>query len=200
MNHQIAKLNLIGGRSLLSFFCFAISLSSGVFAAGGIVTDGTVGAPGNLGASHTLSGGGNTPEMVTVTQAMGSTAGTNLFHSFSEFNIASGQKVTFTEDKAGFIQNVIARVTGNEASHIHGTLSVTPEGKANFYLLNPNGVLFGNGAQIDVPGDFHVTTASYVKFQDGAKYGADPVTSRLSSSAPSAFGFTEASKSTNVLI
>lgn len=199
MTHQISVSRVIRGRSLFAALFLVTLHSSGASAAGGIVTDGTVGAPGNLGIGQTLTGG-NSSDPVTVTQAMGSTVGTNLFHSFSGFNIAPGQRVTFTEDKAGFIDNVITRVTGNEVSHINGLLSVTPGGKANFYLLNPNGVLFGKGAIIDVPGDFHVTTASYLKFKDGTQYGADPATSQLSSVMPSAFGFTEASKFTNVLI
>jgi hypothetical protein len=77
---------------------------------------------------------------------------------------------------------------------------VTPEGHANFYLLNPNGVLFGSGAHIDVPGDFHVTTAHFIKFQDGAKYGANPVHSELSSTEPASFGFNASNHTNNVLI
>lgn len=159
------------------------------------MTDGTVGAAGHLGAPQTLSGSD-----VKITQDMGTTKGGNVFQSFKEFNIGSGQTVTFTENSAGFINNVIARVTGKETSNINGTLRVTPEGHANFYLLNPNGVLFGSGAHIDVPGDFHVTTAHFIKFQDGAKYGANPVHSELSRTEPASFGFTASTHSNNVLI
>ncbi|NBS17471.1 MAG: filamentous hemagglutinin N-terminal domain-containing protein, partial [Gammaproteobacteria bacterium] len=88
-----------------------------------------------------------------------------------------------------------------DVSQINGTLRVTPDGgHANFYLLNPNGVLFGKGASIDVPGDFHVTTAHFIKFQDGAKYGSDPVHSRLTSAAPASFGFTSGTKANNILL
>ena len=162
---------------------------------GGIVTDGSLGHP-----STVLSPGIGGPEQVVIPQSAGQTSGHNLFQSFSNFNISKGQTVTFAEDQKGFVENVIARVTGKETSEINGTLRVTPEGRANFYLLNPNGVLFGNGAQIDVPGDFHVTTASFVKFKDGAKFGADPVASQLSASSPSAFGFSASNHNNNVLI
>ena len=165
------------------------------YANGGIVTDGTLGRP-----STVFSPGIGGPEQVVIPQSAGQTTGHNLFQSFSNFNISKGQTVTFAEDQKGFVDNVIARVTGKETSSINGTLRVTPEGRANFYLLNPNGVLFGNGVQIDVPGDFHVTTAHFIKFQDGAKYSADPVHSKLSAANPSAFGFTGSSKSNNVLI
>ncbi len=181
--------------------------SGEVLANGGIVTDGSVGsqgfpsgAPGYLGSVHTLSPGGGSSD-VNVTQSMGTTVGHNLFQSFSQFNISKGQTVTFEEDNKGFVDNVIARVSGKDVSEINGTLRVTPDGgRANFYLLNPNGVLFGNGASIDVPGDFHVTTAHFIKFQDGAKFGADPVHSHLTSAAPASFGFTSGTKANNVLL
>ena len=181
--------------------------SGEVLANGGIVTDGSVGsqgfpsgAPGYLGSVHTLSPGGGSSD-VNVTQSMGTTVGHNLFQSFSQFNISKGQTVTFQEDNKGFVDNVIARVSGKDVSEINGTLRVTPDGgRANFYLLNPNGVLFGNGASIDVPGDFHVTTAHFIKFQDGAKFGADPVHSHLTSAAPASFGFTSGTKANNVLL
>lgn len=166
-----------------------------VLAQGGIVTDGTVGAAGFSGSSHSLTG-----PSVVITQDMGTTQGHNVFQSFKEFNIGSGQTVTFTENSAGFVNNIIARVTGKETSNVNGTLRVTPEGHANFYLLNPNGVMFGSGAHIDVPGDFHVTTAHFVKFQDGVKYGSDMVHSHLSSTEPASFGFTTATHNNNVLI
>ena len=168
---------------------------SALLANGGIVTDGTVGTAGHLGAPQTLTGSD-----VKITQDMGTTAGHNVFQSFKEFNIGSGQTVTFTENSTNFVNNVIARVTGKDTSNINGTLSVTPGGHANFYLLNPNGVMFGHGAQIDVPGDFHVTTAHFVKFQDGAKYGSDPVHSHLSTTEPASFGFSSGTHSNNVLI
>ena len=175
----------------------ALSLlwAGSAYANGGIVTDGSLGRP-----STVFSPGIGGPDQVVITQSAGQISGHNLFQSFSNFNINKGQTVTFTEDQKGFVDNVIARVTGNETSTINGTLRVTPAGHANFYLLNPNGVLFGNGAQIDVPGDFHVTTAHFIKFQDGAKYSADPVQSKLSAANPSSFGFTGSSKGNNVLI
>ena len=174
---------------------FSLLWAGAADANGGIVTDGSLGRP-----SSVFSPGIGGPDQVIITQSAGQISGHNLFQSFSNFNINKGQTVTFTEDQKDFVDNVIARVTGNETSTINGTLRVTPAGHANFYLLNPNGVLFGNGAQIDVPGDFHVTTAHFIKFQDGAKYSADAVHSKLSAANPSAFGFTGSSKSNNVLI
>ena len=194
LNKKRAEISLLALLLVKGFSCQ-------VHANGGIVTDGSVGFGQFHGTSSTLLP--DQTNTVTITPEMGTTSTSNshanAFYSFKTFNIDNGQTVTFTEPK--FVDNVIARVTGKDVSQIDGKLSVTQEsGHANFYLLNPNGVLFGNGASIDVPGDFHVTTAHFIKFQDGAKYGADPVHSHLTTAAPASFGFTASNHSNNVLI
>ena len=50
-------------------------------------------------------------------------------------------------------------------------------------------MVFGKGAQIDVPAGFHVSTANYLKFPDGNFYADPKAVSTLSSAAPEAFGF-----------
>jgi filamentous hemagglutinin family protein len=167
---------------------------------GGVSTDGTLGGNGYLGQPQVISGVGTDHQVITVPAAAGSLSGTNLFHSFGDFNIGRGQTVVFEDVQKNFVDNVIARVTGGSLSSIDGRLSVTPGGHANFYLLNPKGVIFGAGASIDVPGGFHVSTASFIKFQDGARFGTAPINSRLSSTDPSAFGFTNTAASNNALI
>jgi filamentous hemagglutinin family protein len=92
----------------------------------------------------------------------GALRGSNLFHSFQQFNINAGQQVFFA-NPAG-VQNIFARVTGGVSS-IQGKLGVT--GLANLFLLNPAGVLFGPQAQLDVPGAFVTSTASVVRFGSG---------------------------------
>ncbi|MBA3493646.1 MAG: filamentous hemagglutinin N-terminal domain-containing protein, partial [Gammaproteobacteria bacterium] len=155
-----------------------------------------MGGPGALGHPQRL-GGSN----VNVSESLGSRAGDNLFHSFSEFNVNSGQTVTFTENTPNTLDNVITRVTGRSTSDIHGTLQSTPGGHANFYLINPNGVTFGQGAQVDVPGAFHVSTADELKFKDGARFSAvDPNASTLTSADPAAFGFLGTSAANNGLL
>jgi len=165
-------------------------------AAGGIATDGTVGGPAALGHPQDLRG-----SKLTIPEDLGSRAGANLFHSFKDFNVQTGQTVTFTEKTPGSLDNVISRVTGSSASDIDGTLRSTPKGHADFYLINPNGVTFGPKAQVDVPAAFHVSTADEVKFKDGGKFSAvDPAASTLSSAAPAAFGFLGTSKANNGLL
>ncbi|GAB4291206.1 MAG: hypothetical protein Fur0025_26350 [Oscillatoriaceae cyanobacterium] len=98
----------------------------------------------------------------------GAIRGSNLFHSFSEFNIGEGNSVYFTNPDG--IQNIINRVTGPNPSNIFGTLGVS--GSANLYLLNPNGIIFGPNASLDIRGSFLGTTASSLLFENGIEYSA----------------------------
>jgi filamentous hemagglutinin family protein len=93
---------------------------------------------------------------------------TNLFHSFLEFNVGEGGRVYFA-NPAG-IDTIFSRVTGNDVSDIMGTLGVN--GQASLYLLNPNGIIFGEGARLDVPGSFVGTTADAVVFENGLTFSA----------------------------
>ena len=55
-------------------------------------------------------------------------------------------------------------------SPLQGTLSV--DGNANLFLMNPNGIVFGENAAIDVGGSFLTTTAENIKFNSGDRFSA----------------------------
>jgi filamentous hemagglutinin family protein len=99
----------------------------------------------------------------------GATRGTNLFHSFQEFNIDSGRSVYFTNPLG--IENILTRVTGANPSNILGTLGSTG-GNANLFLINPNGIILGLNARLDLGGSFVASTASSIKFADGTEFSA----------------------------
>ncbi|MCI0469728.1 MAG: filamentous hemagglutinin N-terminal domain-containing protein, partial [Nitrospirae bacterium] len=137
---------------------------------------------GTLGLYSDLLG----PDYV-IMDTMGKQAGANLFHSFREFNVRSGETATFTGHSG--IKNIIGRVTGGTTSWIDGIIRSTIT-NADLYLINPSGVLFGPNAQIDIPGSFHATTADYIRLgEEGRFHAARPDQSLLSVDPPSAFGF-----------
>ncbi|MBF0379190.1 MAG: filamentous hemagglutinin N-terminal domain-containing protein [Desulfamplus sp.] len=159
---------------IATLFCI-FSLSPALLYAD-ISTDGTV------GAAQTLTG----PDY-TIPETLGTIKGDNLFHSFDKFSIKTQESATFTGSDS--IKNIISRVTGGEKSEIDGTLR-SNVGKADFYFINPNGVVFGENAKVDVPAAFHVSTADELKFQDGSSFKASKSKqSTLTQASPESFGF-----------
>jgi filamentous hemagglutinin family protein len=119
-----------------------------------------------------------TTDRLNFTIEDGSRAGNNLFHSFSQFSIPTGGSANFNH--APDIQTIFTRITGPEASTIDGRLTAN----TNFYLLNPNGILFGPGAQLNLGGSFLATTADRINFADGLTFPSSNTTPLLSLSVP----------------
>ncbi|MEB3280178.1 MAG: filamentous hemagglutinin N-terminal domain-containing protein [Lyngbya sp.] len=98
----------------------------------------------------------------------GAVRGGNLFHSFQEFNVEAGRGAYFSNPDN--IVNILTRVTGGNISQILGTLGVL--GNANLFLINPNGIVFGPNARLDVGGSFFATTADGILFENGFEFAA----------------------------
>ncbi len=85
----------------------------------------------------------------------------------------------------------MSRITGANPSHLEGKLESKIPG-ANFYFLNPNGVLFGQNAQVSVPAAFHVSSAENGSFANGMQLVLDSDTglpSNLEMAPIEKFGF-----------
>jgi filamentous hemagglutinin family protein len=122
----------------------------------------------------------------------GTRAGTNLFHSFSRFDLAQGDFARWVHSAGDplTVRNVVNRVTGGDPSHIFGTIDSTALPNADFFFINPAGIVFGDGAQVDVPAAAHFSTATELRFADGAVFTvATPNGSTFSVASPAAFGF-----------
>jgi filamentous hemagglutinin family protein len=117
----------------------------------------------------------------------GARRNSNLLHSFLEFNIKEGQKIYFANPEG--VVNIVTRVTGGNISEILGTLGV--DGNANLFLINPNGIFFGQNAQLDLRGSFLASTASSIKFADGYEFSATSTQSQplLTISTPVGLSF-----------
>ena len=124
----------------------------------------------------------------------GTPAGTNLYHSFAQFNVGTGdiaqfQTLTLNPDTA--MLNILGRITDANPSTIFGTIdSASFYPSANLFLMNPYGFLFGPGAMVNVGGMVSFTTANYLRLTVTGIFHADQAATSVLTSAPvAAFGF-----------
>ena len=116
----------------------------------------------------------------------GAIRGNNLFHSFEKFSVKEGSRVNFANPDG--IANIFSRVTGNNVSEILGILGV--DGNANLFLLNPNGIVFGENAAIDISGSFLATTAESINFNNGDRFSSiNPDVPSITIEIPIGLGF-----------
>jgi filamentous hemagglutinin family protein len=128
-------------------------------ALGQVVGDTTLGAESSLVTSPT-------PGSFQIDG--GATRETNLFHSFQEFSIPTNGSAFF--NNALTIENIISRVTGASGSNING--AIRTNGTANLFLINPNGIVFGAGASLNIRGSFLASTARGLLFDNGFEFSA----------------------------
>ena len=133
---------------------FFMVFSSSVLAQ--ITPDGTLGSEGSIVLPDQV-----VKDLPADLIQGGAVRGSNLFHSFLEFNVNEGQRVYFSNPTG--IDRILSRVTGSDVSDILGTLGVN--GGADLFFLNPNGIIFGGGTRLDLGGSFVVTTAKGVQFE-----------------------------------
>ena len=160
---HIGKRSQLWCKFLGKFFCSLVGwclVSSPLSAQ--ITPDGTLGTEVNT--------------VDSVTEITGGTeANSNLFHSFQDFSLSTGNTAAF--DNSLDIDNIIGRITGNNISEINGLIRAN--GNANLILINPMGISFGEGASLDIGGSFLGSTAESVIFEDGTVFNTDAAAESL---------------------
>jgi len=169
MNRFITRLSL----TCISFWAFLLLSPS----------QAQISSDGSLPVPTTVTNEGNSKFTITD----GTQVGNNLFHSFQDFSIPTNGSATFQPSAS--IINIIGRVTGNQASLIDGSFQVI--GQANLFFLNPNGIIFGKNATLNLHGSFLATTAQAIRFTDGQIFSTIPTNSLLTVSVPIGLQFGE---------
>ncbi len=95
------------------------------------------------GGSGSISASGSVMNVTQQTQ--------NMFINWDSFSVGKGEKVQFAGPQDFAVLN---RVVGHDESKIYGEISAN---RGNVYLVNPNGILIGDGAVINT-GSFIAST------------------------------------------
>ncbi len=147
--------------------------------------------PGDLGTTVTSHG-----HTTHITGGIRPGNGTNLFHSFNQFNVGPGDTAQFLNTTPTIATiNILSRVTGGNPSSISGTIDTMSYPGANLFLVNPAGIVFGPTATLHVGGSVAFTTADYLRLAEGNGsnsgifHAASTETGLLTSAPVTAFGF-----------
>lgn len=98
----------------------------------------------------------------------GNVFGGNLFHSFADFSISNGTEAFF--NNTSNIANIFARVTGGNIAELDGLIRTN--GNANLFLINPNGLIWGENSALDLGGSFLGSSTDSLLFANGTKFSA----------------------------
>src|SRR5215467_10256630 len=194
-DHDRLILSLILGFSLvLAFNPKSLVQAASPITSSGLNTQVTLSAAPPAGKTQFDITGGTRPG-----------GGTNLFHSFGNFNVPTNNIANFlnsgSSDLAGNplaaglpTSNILGRINGGNPSSIFGMIQTNGPGgfpNANLFLMNPNGFLFGPTATINVGGMVTFTTADYMRLADNTRFNAaaGPADLLLTAAPVAAFGF-----------
>ena len=155
---------------MLRFSPICLTVSGAVFLSCGIST--AVQAQ-SVQADGSAIGTLVSPSSQTFTITGGRQLQQNLFHSFSQFSIPSGGNAIFDLSGNTGVSTIFSRVTGNSISNINGLIqTVNSSNPVSLFLMNPNGIIFGPNARLDIGGSFVGTTASGIQFENGTVFNS----------------------------
>ncbi|MBF2015491.1 MAG: filamentous hemagglutinin N-terminal domain-containing protein [Rivularia sp. T60_A2020_040] len=186
-------------KVLLGFLSVSVTSIEPGFAQSNIVPDNTLGIESSQINNNNVNRNGIPSTLIEG----GAERGQNLFHSLQEFNVGEGRGAYFVVPNDN-IQNVLTRVTGNNPSEILGILGTISNrnfdpSNANLFLINPNGIVFGENASLDINGSFVGTTANGIQFGEQGFFSANnPETTPLLTVNPSAFLFSQIKQTASI--
>ncbi len=180
-------LGLFNGMLTVGLLPLGTMLLGSDFASAQVTPDGSL--------NTTVSQSGNNFTIIN-----GSIAGSNLFHSFGQFSVPTGGSATFDLVNTPNISTIFSRVTGGSVSNIDGLIqTINSSNPISLFLLNPNGIIFGFNAKLDISGSFIGTTANSIRFSDKTEFSAvNPSASLLTMSVPIGLQFGQNSGSIKV--
>ncbi|MEO1390334.1 MAG: filamentous hemagglutinin N-terminal domain-containing protein [Cyanobacteria bacterium J06634_6] len=137
----------------------------------------------NVQSDHTTGtavSGSSTFHITEGTVRSGNSGTATLFHSFETFSPQNSTTVFDLRDSqnnvnTSAISAIVARVTGSSPSVINGLLWIQQDNNTptpDLFLLNPQGVFFGEGASLNLPGSFVASTAESILFGNQASFSA----------------------------
>ncbi|MBE9214581.1 filamentous hemagglutinin N-terminal domain-containing protein, partial [Plectonema cf. radiosum LEGE 06105] len=187
-------------KILLGFLSVSVTSIESGFAQSNIVPDNTLGTePSQINNNNNVNRNGIPSTLIEG----GAERGQNLFHSLQELNVGEGRGAYFVVPNDN-IQNVLTRVTGNNPSEILGILGTISNrnfdpSNANLFLINPNGIVFGENASLDINGSFVGTTANAIEFAEQGFFSTiNPQPPALLTVNPSAFLFSQINQTASI--
>ncbi|MBE9214572.1 filamentous hemagglutinin N-terminal domain-containing protein [Plectonema cf. radiosum LEGE 06105] len=187
-------------KILLGFLSVSVTSIESGFAQSNIVPDNTLGTePSQINNNNNVNRNGIPSTLIEG----GAERGQNLFHSLQELNVGEGRGAYFVVPNDN-IQNVLTRVTGNNRSEIFGILGTISNrnfdpSNANLFLINPNGIVFGENASLDINGSFVGTTANAIQFAEQGFFSTiNPQPPALLTVNPSAFLFSQINQTASI--
>ncbi len=160
----------------VTFVVTLILVALAMTAQGQVLTNTTITLDGSTGVNGTVND--VVPNQIDILDTWGVRRGTNVFHSFSNFDVAAGDTANFTVTGFDPTNRIFARIVSpGGASLIEGTVmasnpNATP-GTLDLYLINPDGIMFSSGAVVNVSGSFLAATATSLTFDGGGFFRTD---------------------------
>lgn len=158
---RLPTIQTVMGRKLVELILLLVGIWPSLVLAQVSTTITATTGVGNFGTSIKTDG-----QKVEITGGTRPGNGMNLFHSFSQFNVGSGDTAQFLNTTPSLpTSNILSRVTGKPFKYFwyHRYLELSWR---KSFLMNPAGIVFGPNSTLNVSGSVAFTTADYLRLGD----------------------------------